>query len=364
MTKSKTNTLDALRGLIAERQQYDQWVATLESKRDGTPEHVFNRVSSDYRSRRDRVVEDIKGHAEELQLSIATLSSRLGEVAKEEEARRDTLQEAELRAAVGEYDEGQWESLRAEANRELDKIAGDRSSLETQLGELESIRKLSELTGPLGETSAPTPVAAAPAPPATSTPAPSAPPQAPSGPPREPPKAEVRPPSPPAALPVSGARPFMHEPEHSNVERPAPGEAGWPTRDIIDSPSPAPPSARSTPAATTASAAPAPSTPLAARQFAAPPEPLTAPTDPAAAAPRPSAFPPASPPSPAPPPRKKRDTPSGRDAEISSGFSKPIKTPSDSRPEVNKTLKCPECGTPNYPTEWYCERCGGELATM
>jgi uncharacterized OB-fold protein len=38
--------------------------------------------------------------------------------------------------------------------------------------------------------------------------------------------------------------------------------------------------------------------------------------------------------------------------------------PPDSRPEVNKTLKCPECGTANYPTEWYCERCGGELATM
>ena len=40
MTKSKTNALDTLRTLIAERQQYDQWIATLESKRDGTPEHL------------------------------------------------------------------------------------------------------------------------------------------------------------------------------------------------------------------------------------------------------------------------------------------------------------------------------------
>ena len=64
------------------------------------------------------------------------------------------------------------------------------------------------------------------------------------------------------------------------------------------------------------------------------------------------------------PPRKKRDTPSGKDAQISSGFTKPVRTPAEARPEVNKTLKCPECGTPNYPTEWYCERCGGELATM
>ena len=29
---------------------------------------------------------------------------------------------------------------------------------------------------------------------------------------------------------------------------------------------------------------------------------------------------------------------------------------------VAKTLKCDECGTLNRPTEWYCERCGAELA--
>lgn len=31
-------------------------------------------------------------------------------------------------------------------------------------------------------------------------------------------------------------------------------------------------------------------------------------------------------------------------------------------PDVRKTLRCGECGAPNLPTEWYCERCGGELA--
>ena len=32
--------------------------------------------------------------------------------------------------------------------------------------------------------------------------------------------------------------------------------------------------------------------------------------------------------------------------------------------EQSKTLKCGECGTMNYPTEWYCERCGAELAAL
>jgi hypothetical protein len=335
MTKSKTNALDALRALIAERQQYDQWISTLESKRDGTPEQVFNRVYSDYESRRDRVVEEIKSHAEELQLSIAALSARLGEVAKEEDARRETLQEAELRAAVGEYDAAQWESLQAEANRELGKIASDRASLENQLAELDSIRKLSEVTVPGAETSAgasvrtPVPMSAQPeaAKPAAFS-------------------------SAPDAAPESAARSFTPGRDQSEIQRPAPSLAGWPTRDIVESP------AEAAPPLAPAPPAPAP------RPFSAPPEPPRVSTDPAAAAPRPSAFPPAPPPAPAPPSRKKRDTPSGKDSQISAGFSKPVPTPPDSRPEVNKTLKCPECGTANYPTEWYCERCGGELATM
>ncbi len=32
--------------------------------------------------------------------------------------------------------------------------------------------------------------------------------------------------------------------------------------------------------------------------------------------------------------------------------------------EQAKTLKCSECGALNYPTEWYCERCGAELASL
>ena len=31
---------------------------------------------------------------------------------------------------------------------------------------------------------------------------------------------------------------------------------------------------------------------------------------------------------------------------------------------AQKTLKCQECGAMNYPTEWYCERCGGERAAL
>jgi hypothetical protein len=32
--------------------------------------------------------------------------------------------------------------------------------------------------------------------------------------------------------------------------------------------------------------------------------------------------------------------------------------------EAPRTLRCPECGTMNTPTEWYCEQCGAELAAL
>ena len=40
----------------------------------------------------------------------------------------------------------------------------------------------------------------------------------------------------------------------------------------------------------------------------------------------------------------------------------PAPSPSKAASGVAKTLKCSECGTLNRPTEWYCERCGAELA--
>jgi hypothetical protein len=36
-----------------------------------------------------------------------------------------------------------------------------------------------------------------------------------------------------------------------------------------------------------------------------------------------------------------------------------------SKPQAEATgIKCAECGTPNRPTEWYCEKCGAELTAF
>ena len=295
MSKAKTNALDALRALIAERQQYEQWISTLNAKREGTPEHVFERVQADYRSRLDRVVTDIKSHAEELQLSISTLSSRLVEVARDEDTRREGLQEAELRAAVGEYEPDQWQQIKTEAESALEKIAADRESLDSQLGELRSIQKLSEMGPSVSTDSGAGPV-----------------PQ----PAREP---ETR-------APEIRVEPAAQEPAAaaSAGHRSGTAAMGRATQEPI-------------------AAAPSP-----------PPEPITEPSDHASLEPITSAAPAAA--GAASKPRSMKSPTGGVSA---------VRARSEAaRPDAAKTLKCPECGTANYPTEWYCERCGGELATM
>jgi hypothetical protein len=82
-----------------------------------------------------------------------------------------------------------------------------------------------------------------------------------------------------------------------------------------------------------------------------------------------------------------RTTPSGNSAppaQAAKSTAPPAPTPTPSQPapvqstpsegplsirssgatEQPKTLKCAECGSMNYPSEWYCERCGAELAAI
>lgn len=326
MSKAKTNALDTLRALIAERQQYEQWISTLEAKREGTPEHVFERVQGDYRSRLDRVVGEIKGHAEELQLSISTLSSRLVEVAREEDTRREGLQEAELRAAVGEYEPSQWESIKSEAESALEKIAADRVSLDSQLSELRAIQKLSEMTPqiPGGEhiqVAAPTSVAVEPEVLAV----------------RETPLAETPAPAQASAPASSQQAQAGHRAGTAAAERESAPPAA-PTAPAVSSTQAAPPQAAPQQAQPATASPAAPATPPGERL---PLEPVAAAASAAASA--------------AAKPRVR--TPPG-------GVSAARSRSEAAKPDSAKTLKCPECGTANYPTEWYCERCGGELATM
>ncbi len=284
MSEKEPVSLEALNGLLKERQRYEEWLSALEAKRATTSESVYQRVQGDYQVRLREVSAKLAERAGELKASIDGLRSRLDEIMRQESQQREARQEAELRAAVGEYTQKQWKEIGGAWDNELARLTKDKSALDTQLKELTRVFTLTVKENVnLGPASA---VQSRESPP-------------------EPARTPISPVVPRSAIPTP---PTLNPP--SRVEQ-------------------TPPS--STPAGTSG------------------PTPGRSPFD---------QFPVLRP--------QGGGTPApGPSAAIATPPSVPqTGRANDPRAEQHKTLKCPECGASNYPTEWYCERCGGELATM
>ena len=69
-------SMNELPALIEERRRYEAWLATLDSRRESTPPHVFDRVKADYTGRLQRVEEQLAVHSQAIQDERASLQSR------------------------------------------------------------------------------------------------------------------------------------------------------------------------------------------------------------------------------------------------------------------------------------------------
>src|SRR6202171_3918072 len=143
MAEREPVSLDALNGLLKERQRYEGWLAALEDKRANTPESVYIRVQGDYQTRLREVSSKLAERAGELRENIDALNSKLEEVTRQESQQRESRQEAELRAAVGEYTDKQWKEIGGAWDKELARLGKDKGALEAQLNELNRIFALS-----------------------------------------------------------------------------------------------------------------------------------------------------------------------------------------------------------------------------
>jgi hypothetical protein len=354
-TSTTEKPTDAITALLNERRKFEQWLATLESRRAITPAQVYTRVHADYQARLSSVLDQLGGRSAELQQSVDALSARLSTLESEENSRRDERAEAELRAAVGEYTQERWLELSEATDGEIARLTNERSETTAELAQLQQLLNMAKTRRPeppippaAPPLAPPQPVAAAPSPAPTASPPPAAvePPVAPPPPPPEIPR--LRPPGEPRTADGALRRPS------AAIPRPAEPK----TEPKID------PSMFDELAFLKSVAAPA-------APVAAPP--TGSPQRQAGTA----AAQPASAPAPGGAARAKLATPpeAGTLNDISLRDNKrgePVKGDSGSVPvflrdvptEQVKSLKCSECGSMNYPTEWYCERCGGELAAM
>jgi hypothetical protein len=317
MAKAPNKSTAAIQRLLEERRQYEAWIARIDAAGGAAPSSVRSRVRSDYEARLNAVTEELKVHAEAARLMAAQRREIRRDLQGKETAAAERLAEAELRHAVGEYDESQWTQVHKESLAELVSVREELGAVEediAQLEELERLVKMRPATAAPAAAPAPPPPPVATTPPAvagsnTGTPLPRV-----GSPPR---------PQAPAATAAS-AKDGQKNDAAKALDKPAMIDELAFLKSVTDddkrgigSPGPTPTIRRS------------------GAQFQ-PAEPTPA---------RPSSTP--TPTSPAPSPSSVAATPSNNDD-----------------PEPVRTLKCRECGTMNLPTEWYCESCGAELAAL
>src|SRR6185503_14418268 len=278
-----------LPALIEERRRYESWLAALYARRDSTPQHVFDRVHSDYEGRLRQVDEQLSAHRHSIQEEKTSLESRRALLEAEEQLRRDERAELELRAHVGEIAGNEADDAFRTVDESIERLGVEKAEL---------VKRIEELSGLLDS-----PAAAASTPDASSS---------------EPPDlAETE--SLHDALAESDAP--LHAPLHAPVTE---------EKVVLDG------NALHTPGGSFDELA------FLSTVVNEGDSRRTAPVE-ASPAPAPSS-----------------EGPLGANVP---GHT-PIVLRASGAIEQSKTLKCSECGAMNYPTEWYCERCGAELAAL
>lgn len=332
MTSFDGNPMDALTALLEERRRYEGWLAQLEARRAESPSHVVERVRGDYLGRLDAVTQKLRGRAEELEATASGLRDRITALQGEENGKRDERAELELRALVGEYSPDESNAAIVSCDEVIGRVVAERSGLEAELARVSDV---------LSQVAPPAPVAVAEEPPVEEVVAEAAPEAEP----------EIQAPAPepeliaehePLQTQEMAAASALETASIATPAEPSPMDELAFLHSVVDGPrhDSAPMSVADTPVQG--------GQPSGADLL--PPPVLTAPRRPVT--PLSTSIP------------TTRD-PFASTSKVSSLT--PGSIPSflkDMPTEQVKTLKCQECGTMNYPTEWYCERCGGELAAM
>lgn len=346
MRKADSSRLEALEALLAEKRKHENFLAKLEERRGGTPEHVFARLRDEYLHKFTDAQVKASVEAEALSSGLDDDEAAVIEAQSKLEQLEEERVETQLRAEVEEWDAKETQKKMTAMNAAVSMAEKERDARKAVAGRTRAL--LNEARGgtPAGGQPA---VAGAPAPRGTTTGMAGGPnfdelaflnsvvgrtstPAAPM--PRE---------SKPVAMPAEIK-------ESASAPAPAPAPVSVASAAVPPSPAPAPP-----PVVQVAPQSVQPSLELVQGMPEAKPEPkpelklepkaepASAPEPMAAAAPAMAAAP-----------------ASAAEDEPESALGRP--TPRTT--QAVKTLKCSECGSFNYPTEWYCERCGGELAAL
>lgn len=375
MKKADSSHLEALEALLAEKRKHEGYLEKLELRKAGTPEHVYARLRDEYLTKLTDAQVRAAAEAESLSGGLQDDAVAVQEAEGKLSALEEERIEGELRAEVGEFDPKDWQKKLTALNASIALAEKERDVRREVFERTRTL--LAEARGKLegGEQGA----AIEPAPEGPSAPETATRPQ-------------LR-----HTTAIKGAPNF----DELEFLKSVVGRQSTPSKPIVEggsAPAPKPlsdgpsaPTPRSTPANVAAAAGSAPDTSASASagtsagaaadtvpggKAAEPPAPrasqqVDAPADDAAVEEEKASRPENPEPSrgvvsaePEPKPARKPAAKAAPVEEEEESAPSPLGKPNPRNSQTIKSLKCQECGSMNYPTEWYCERCGGELAAL
>src|SRR3989442_12237039 len=142
MPRGPSKSTVIIQRLLGERRQYEAWIARRSDSADATPGDGRARVRSEYEARVAAVTEELKAHAESARHAIEEKRYLRGELQKKEARAAEKLTETDLRHAVGEYDEAQWEQVHKEVLAELISVREDLQAVEVDTQKLQELDAL------------------------------------------------------------------------------------------------------------------------------------------------------------------------------------------------------------------------------
>ena len=316
MSRKTRTTVGVVEKLIEQRRLFQDWLDKLASGgMDGMPSHVVEKVRNDYRDRLNGVMAELGEHRESLGEALEDAQDRQDGLDRQQQEKKDELAELKLRRHVGEMDEDRFQETSRDLQSAIDQLKKDSAAALRDIERYEEILETIAAGDKREE--------------AKKAPEPEAP--------RAEPVREGRKSSPDVKAPKSGVDElaFLRSVTTGGDIKP------------IAPPTPAPAAATAAPRSAPVAA------PVPVAASAPPPAPAPAPQPVMAGA--------AAPAKPAEEPVHLDATP-----HMVHLAPEPAPAPPPPAPAAKKEegLTCKECGTLNRPTEWYCEKCGAELAAF
>lgn len=130
--------------LLEHRATLGKWLAKLEELSGTVRPEVYDRVRSDYEERLRSQETELAAHRSEMEMALEERQTRVTVLESDRDERAAELEEAELRFAVGEFKEAEFQKRKAEHEEKLATLNAELTA------DQEALEQLKDVVGVLG----------------------------------------------------------------------------------------------------------------------------------------------------------------------------------------------------------------------